>query len=86
VNTVFQNLSIVMLLSPLIGSIVSGVFGQQIGRRGAHWVTIIGIVISFVISLYFFKLIVFDGAPIFNGNLYTWGESGSFHLENVRMR
>ena len=59
-------------LAPLFGAIVAGLFGRQIGRAGAHWVTILGVGISFVLSLVVFKHMVIDGAEPFNGSVYTW--------------
>lgn len=68
-------------LSPLIGAIVAGLFGRQIGRKGAHRVTIIGVGISLLLSLLVFKHIVWDGAPVFNGTVYTWMVSGGIHFQ-----
>lgn len=67
-----ENTYLAIVLAPLIGSIIAGLFGKQIGRAGAHWVTIIGVAISCVLSFIVFKQIVFDGAPTFNGAVYTW--------------
>ena len=36
-------------------------FGKTIGRAGAHWVTIIGVAISFVLSLLVLTSLVLDG-------------------------
>jgi len=57
---------------PLIGSIIAGLFGRTIGRAGAHWVTILGVGLSCLLSMYVFKLHVIDGHPDFNGTVYTW--------------
>ena len=45
-----QNLLLTVPLAPLAGAVVAGLFGRQVGRSGAHWVTIIGVLISFVAS------------------------------------
>jgi NADH-quinone oxidoreductase subunit L len=57
-------------LAPLAGALVAGLGGRRIGRSGAHWVTIIGVAISFAASCLIF-LDVLDGA-VFNGPVYTW--------------
>ena len=57
-------------LAPLAGALVAGLGGRRIGRAGAHWVTIIGVAISFAASCLIF-LDVLDGA-VFNGPVYTW--------------
>jgi NADH-quinone oxidoreductase subunit L len=63
-------LYLIVPLAPLAGAIVAGLFGGLIGRRGAHWVTILGMVVSFVASLLVFQE-VRAGQP-FSGSLYTW--------------
>lgn len=59
-------------LLPLFGAVTAGLFGRQIGRAGAHWITILGVLASFVLSLVVIKHIVFDGAPVYNETVYTW--------------
>jgi len=61
-----------IVLSPLIGAIIAGLFGKTIGRSGAHWVTIIGVAISCLLSFVVFKHHVVDGAAVYNGSVYTW--------------
>jgi NADH-quinone oxidoreductase subunit L len=68
-------------LAPLFGAIVAGLFGRQIGRSGAHWVTILGVAVSFVLSLVVFKHIVLDGAETYNATVYTWMVSDGFRFE-----
>ena len=61
-------------LAPLAGAIIAGFFGRAIGRAGAHWVTIIGVAISFFASVAI-AMDVFNGNT-FNGPVYTWATSG----------
>ena len=68
-------------LAPLAGAIVAGLFGKRIGRAGAHTVTILGVAISFLLSLVVFKHIVLDGAQPFNGSVYTWMVSDGVRFE-----
>jgi NADH-quinone oxidoreductase subunit L len=70
-----------IVLSPLTGSIIAGLFGKTIGRSGAHWVTIIGVGISSILSLIAYKHIMFDGGEIYNATVYTWLVSGDLRLE-----
>jgi NADH:ubiquinone oxidoreductase subunit 5 (subunit L)/multisubunit Na+/H+ antiporter MnhA subunit len=46
-----QNVYLAIVLSPLFGAIIAGLFGRKIGRAGAHWATIIGVAVSFLLSL-----------------------------------
>lgn len=71
---------IIIVLAPLAGSLMAGLLPRLLGRSGAHWVTIIGVGISFFLSVLVFKWIVWDGLAGLNQNLYLWGESGSFHF------
>jgi NADH-quinone oxidoreductase subunit L len=75
-----KSVYLAIVLAPLVGSIIAGLFGRVIGRNGAHWVTIIGVGISSLLSLYAYKHIVFDGGEIFNETIYTWLTSGSLTL------
>lgn len=76
-----KNLAIVIVLAPLIGAIIAGIFGKLIGRRGAHSITILGVAIAFILSCIIFKLICLDNMPSYNGIIYTWGNSGSFSFD-----
>lgn len=77
---------LIIVLSPLVGSIIAGLFRQQIGRRGAHAVTITGVALSLLFSVYV-ATVVFSSvtaAPL-NVNLYTWANGGdlfpyAFHI------
>lgn len=75
-----KTLSLLTVLSPLLGSMIAGLFGKKIGVRGAHFVTIFFMLISLSSAALVFKSVVFDGAS-FNGALYTWAESGTFHFD-----
>src|SRR5467141_3846460 len=66
-------------LAPLAGALIAGLGGRRIGRAGAHWVTIIGVAISFAASCVIF-LDVLDGA-VFNGPVYTWLVSDGIRFE-----
>ncbi|MEC4721008.1 NADH-quinone oxidoreductase subunit L [Noviherbaspirillum sp. CPCC 100848] len=62
-------------LAPLAGSAIAGLFGtkffgNKIGRTASHSATILGVLISFIISVQTL-LAVMDGAS-YNGTLYNW--------------
>ncbi|MDP1603646.1 MAG: NADH-quinone oxidoreductase subunit L [Legionella sp.] len=80
-----QLLSLFLVLSPLFGALVAGFFRHQIGRTGAHTVTIAGVGLSFLLSVYVATLILSGSAETLNVNLYTWASGGelfpySFHI------
>ncbi|MEE8482393.1 MAG: NADH-quinone oxidoreductase subunit L, partial [Acidiferrobacterales bacterium] len=66
-------------LASLVGSIIAGFFGKLIGRSGAHIVTILGVTISFVLSVGVLNDVVSNGNT-FNGEIYTWAVSGNIPL------
>ena len=68
-------------LAPLVGAIAAGLFGKTIGRRGAHWITCIGVAISLAISVQTL-LAVLDGAR-FNATVYEWMTLGALKMEKL---
>ena len=40
-----QNVYLTIVLAPLAGSILAGLFGKTIGRTASHWVTILGVAV-----------------------------------------
>ncbi len=76
-----QTVYIWVVLAPLIGAIVAGLFGKVVGRVGSHLAAIAGVTIAFVLSLVVFKNIIIDGAATFNGSVYTWMVSDGIHFE-----
>ncbi|NYF18809.1 NADH-quinone oxidoreductase subunit L [Xanthomonas sp. JAI131] len=76
--TLSKSLLIAVVLAPLVGSIVAGLFGRQVGRKGAQSVTILGVAISCALSCWTLYQLVGQGASPFNQNLYTFFEVGHY--------
>ena len=74
-----KTLYLVVPLAPLAGAIIAGLFGKAIGRTGAHVVTILGMVVSFIASILVFQDVL--AGNTFNGPVYTWLTSGDLTLE-----
>jgi len=68
-------------LASLVGAIIAGFFGGQIGRKGAHSVTILGVGVSFILSLVALNHHVFNGAPAYNESVYVWMISDGIRFE-----
>lgn len=68
-------------LMPLIGAIVAGLFRNQVGRRGSHIVTILGVAISFVLSTWILSQQIFEGLESVNISVYTWMISDGIRIE-----
>lgn len=75
-----KQLSLITVLSPLLGACIAGFFAKKMGVRGAHIVTIFFMCISLIASIFIFKLTTIDGNT-FSGPIYTWAISGSFHFD-----
>jgi len=74
-----------IVLAPLCGAAISGFFRNQIGRVGAHCVTILGVGISFCLSLMVAYAILSGQSAPLDMNLYTWASGGelfpyTFHV------
>ncbi|MBK1712750.1 NADH-quinone oxidoreductase subunit L [Rubrivivax gelatinosus] len=78
--TLSQNLLLAVPLAPLVGALVAGLAGKAVGRRGAHTVTILGVLISFICSAIVLKAVAMDGAR-FAGSIYEWAVVGGLKME-----
>ncbi|MDM0072636.1 NADH-quinone oxidoreductase subunit L [Variovorax sp. J31P207] len=72
-------------LAPLVGAVVAGLFGTKfggnhIGRRVTHSLTILGVLVSFIISAMTLDSVVNDGAR-FNATIYEWMNVGGLKME-----
>ena len=74
-----ESLLLAVPLAPLIGAVVAGLFGNAIGRKGAHTVTIFGVLVSLAISV-MTLLAVIEGAR-YNATIYEWMTLGSLKME-----
>ncbi len=75
-----HDLTIAIILAPLLGAITAGFFGKKIGRNASHWVTTLLVGVSLLLSAYLAKLVFVEGQT-YNGAVYTWILSGSFNIE-----
>ena len=70
-----------VVLAPLAGSLIAGLFGKIIGRSGAHWVTILAVAVSSVLSMVAWKHIFWDGHDAYNAAVYTWIAAGDMNFQ-----
>ncbi|MCE5180238.1 MAG: NADH-quinone oxidoreductase subunit L [Betaproteobacteria bacterium] len=77
--TEMQNLYLLVPLAPLAGALIAGLFGWLIGRAACHWVTILGVLVSFVASIAIFQDVL--AGHTFNGSVYTWLTTGETRFE-----
>jgi NADH-quinone oxidoreductase subunit L len=72
-------------VAPLVGAMLAGIFGTSLGgawmgRKLSHSLTILGVLISFVLSAHTLVLVVQEGAR-FNETIYTWMDVGGLKME-----
>ncbi|GHD78355.1 NADH-quinone oxidoreductase subunit L [Vogesella fluminis] len=75
-----KSLYLLIALSPLVGSVIAGLFGWAIGRRAAHVVTILGVAVSAVLSIGVLKGFLDGSTQVFNAPVYTWLTVGGFEF------
>jgi NADH-quinone oxidoreductase subunit L len=71
------NLLLSIVLAPLLASVVVGLFRRQVGRAGAHTLTILGVAVSTALSGHVLWQLL-QGADPYNQNIYTWLQVGGF--------
>ena len=76
-----QSYHLTIVLAPLLASIVAGLFGKQIGRAGAHWITILAVGLSFVLSVLVLHDLYWGGGLPANYSLYTWAVIDGLEME-----
>jgi NADH-quinone oxidoreductase subunit L len=76
-----HGIHLTIVLAPLAAAIIAGLFGKQIGRAGAHWITIAAVGLSFVLSVVVLKHLYWDGGAAENYSLYTWAVSEGLRME-----
>ena len=69
---------LLIVLAPLLGSIIAGLFGRQVGRKGAQYATILGVAVSCALSVNVLYQLVAGGAAPFNQNIYTFFQVGDY--------
>ena len=69
---------LIIALAPLFGAVVAGLFGRQIGRTGAHAVTIGGVAISCLLSCQVLYQLASGQVDPLNQNVYTFFEVGAY--------
>ncbi|WP_334134360.1 NADH-quinone oxidoreductase subunit L [Tepidimonas sp.] len=84
-TTLSASMLLAVPLAPLVGAAAAGILGTQlggnwIGRRWAHSLTILGVLVSFILSAITLKRVALDGA-YFDQTLYEWMVIGGLKME-----
>ncbi len=76
-----ENIYLTVVLSPLLAAIIAGLFGKQVGRAGAHTVTILGVAISCALSIYTLMGMLSGSIETYNETVYQWMSVGGINME-----
>lgn len=84
-QTLSSSTLLVIALAPLVGALAAGILGTKfggnvIGRRMSHSLTILGVLVSFVLSAMTLQSVVTESAR-FNETIYTWMVVGGLKME-----
>lgn len=76
---IVRNLTLLTVLAPLLGCLLTGLDIKWVGRLKAQWITIIFMTFSLLNAVIIFILVAISG-EYFYGTIYTWGIIGHFHF------
>jgi NADH-quinone oxidoreductase subunit L len=76
-----ESIYLAIVLAPLLAAVIAGLFGRQIGRAGAHTVTILGVAISFALSAWTLWGLVAGSIAPYNGTVYEWAVVDGVRME-----
>ncbi len=74
-----KTLYLLVPLAPLAGAVLAGLFGKALGRTWSHRITILGVLISFLLSLFILRDVLNGNS--WSGTIYTWATIGGTRLE-----
>lgn len=79
-NNLLQ-IALLIILLPLVGSLIAGLFGNVIGKKATTVVTVGLVGIAFLWASYVFVEVVLRGSPPVDGVVYHWVTSGAFQFD-----
>ena len=74
-------LSLIALITPLIGGLLAGFIGSRISKFFTHWITTLGIFISFGISCWILIDVFLNPSLLINQNIYEWMSIAGFNFK-----
>ncbi|MFM9912560.1 MAG: NADH-quinone oxidoreductase subunit L [Methylophilaceae bacterium] len=77
--TNMQQVYLATPLLPLFAAVVVGLFGRNMPRAAAHWITVLGVAGAFALSVCVLQDVL--AGRTFNGAVYTWLTSGDTSFE-----
>ncbi len=78
-STISQGLLLTIPLAPLAGALIAGLAAKWVGRRGAHFFTILGVLVAFICSA--MVLAKVGAGARYNATVYEWMVLGKLVME-----
>ena len=78
-STISQSLLLTVPLAPLAGALIAGLAGKWVGRRGAHFFTILGVLVAFICSAVVLAKV--GAGARYNATVYEWMVLGKLVME-----
>ncbi len=78
-GAISTGLLLTVALAPLAGALIAGLAGKWVGTRGAHTVTILGVLVAFIGSV--MVLIQVNAGARYNATVYEWMVLGKLVME-----
>jgi NADH-quinone oxidoreductase subunit L len=76
----YQIFNVALVSFPLLGALIAGLGEKLISNRLAHTVTTLGVLFSFILSLYFAYTVFFLHAASYDADLYLWDFTSKFRF------
>jgi NADH-quinone oxidoreductase subunit L len=76
-----KTLLLLIPLLPLAGAVISGLGRNQVGRAGAHWITILAVAASCALSVKVLMMHIAGDIGVENFSIYTWMVSDGIRFE-----
>jgi NADH-quinone oxidoreductase subunit L len=80
-QTALPTIFLIIVLAPLVAAIVAGIFMRFIPRPAAHWVTILGVSMSFALSAYVLWQMLYNGLGSTDVTVYDWAVVGNVQFQ-----
>src|SRR5487761_1921699 len=80
-NPAIPGIFLIIVLAPLAAAVVAGIFMRFIPKPAAHWATILGVAVSFILSAYVLWQMLFNGMGNYNLTVYNWAVVGNVQFQ-----
>ncbi len=76
-----QTQLLLIVLAPLLGAMLAGLFGKRLGKRLTHRITILGVAVSFILSLRVFWGFLYGNAAPVDLTVYHWASFSELSIQ-----